>query len=434
MVDELIPLLAALPLGVILRGLRGNGGELPRDARASAMLPPRDRLQAEGPVAGFVGECSGAARAASLPTRATAVDDLAQPVVATDLGGRILWWNRPCEVVLAPPSANPVGQSPAVLGLPFPTTGEAFDLVRTPGRTWQERATVRGPDGATAHLLVHVSVSRDPLGVATGFLLVATDIGTIALEHGRIVDELERANRMRSDFVATMSHELRTPLHVILGYADLLHGGEFGVLNDEQAETVERLLRRARELHELVANTLDVSRIDSGGADIHVSEILPGDLVAEAVGECQPRGTDEGPAIVLALDEGLPRIEGDAAKIKVVLKNLVGNALKFTERGTITIAARAVDGGLEIEVADTGIGIDPEILPRIFDAFRQADPSPSRRFGGVGLGLYIVRRLCDLLGARVAVESTPGVGSRFTVWLPSRPPSRGTAPPPPGTA
>jgi signal transduction histidine kinase len=115
----------------------------------------------------------------------------------------------------------------------------------------------------------------------------------------------------------------------------------------------------------------------------------------------------------------LPRVHTDAAKLRVVLKNLIGNAAKFTERGTITLAARAVDGGVEFSVSDTGIGIAPEVLAVIFEPFRQGDSSSTRRHEGVGLGLYIVRRLLDLMGGQITVESTSGKGSTFCVWLPA---------------
>lgn len=370
MLEWLGPLLAALPLGAIVRGMRGAGGESPRTLRPGALLPPRDRLRGEASNPSAVAGRMIGALQPSVPVKASIIDQFAQPVVATDLAGRILWWNRRCEEVLPPPAANPAGRPVNVLGLPFPAVDEVFQLTRTAGRTWQQRASLRRRDGSMASLLVEVSATRGPAGDPNGLLLVATDVGALAGEHDRIVGELERANRIRSDFVATMSHELRTPLHVILGYADLLHGGEFGPLNEGQAETVERLLRRARELHELVANTLDVSRIDSGGADVHVSEIVLARLVEDAVGECQRRPGSDGPVLALEVADDLPRLLGDAAKIKVVLKNLVGNALKFTDRGSVTVRARAAAGGIEIAVADTGVGMDAEVLPQVFDAFR----------------------------------------------------------------
>ncbi len=247
-------------------------------------------------------------------------------------------------------------------------------------------------------------------------------LASLALDHARVVEELERANRVKSDFVATMSHELRTPLHVILGYADLLLMGEFGAMTEAQAGTVERLLRRAQELHELIASTLDVSRLDSGRAALHLEDVALPELLAEVGAEVQSQrrpATPETPRLSIDAAADLPRLRTDRTKLKVVLKNLVDNALKFTERGTVRVAAGALPDGLEISVADTGIGISQEVLPRLFEAFAQGDPSPSRRHAGVGLGLYIVRRLLEMLGGTIEVHSAPGQGSTFTVQLPA---------------
>jgi len=243
-------------------------------------------------------------------------------------------------------------------------------------------------------------------------------LASLALNHARTVEELEQANRIKSDFVATMSHELRTPLHVILGYADLLLAGEFGPLNVRQGETLDRLLRRAHELHELIVSTLDVSRLDSGRAVLHVEEVALAELIETVEAESRRWVAGAKPELVVRIAPDLPVVRTDGAKLKVVLKNLLSNAFKFTERGTVAIDARPAPGGVAIAVSDTGIGIAPDVLPTLFQPFRQGDPSPSRRYSGVGLGLYIARRLLDILGGEIAVESEPGGGSTFTVRLP----------------
>jgi signal transduction histidine kinase len=260
--------------------------------------------------------------------------------------------------------------------------------------------------------------SAAQLEIARGIAQLAS----LALNHARTVEELEQANRIKSDFVATMSHELRTPLHVILGYADLLLAGEFGELAPLQAETIDRLLLRARELHELIVSTLDVSRIDSGRAILNVGTVSVAGLVAAVEAESQRWVARGEPSFSVHVAADVPALRTDATKLKVVLKNLVGNAFKFTERGEVAIDVRPRDGGVAIAVSDTGIGIAPEVLATLFQPFRQGDPSPSRRYGGVGLGLYIVRRLLDLLGGLISVQSEPGKGSTFTVWLPLEPP------------
>ena len=260
-------------------------------------------------------------------------------------------------------------------------------------------------------------LSKTQLAIARGI----SHLASLALDHARLVEELEAAGRVKSDFVATMSHELRTPLHVILGYTDLLLAGEFGALTDEQSDTARRIDRRARELHDLITNTLDVSRLDSGKVRLHIEDVSIAGLLADVHLETQRQQEDVGLRLEIALPSDVPHVRSDPMKLKVVVKNLVSNALKFTQDGRVTVCARADDRGVEIAVEDTGIGIEREQLESIFEPFQQVDGSSSRRHGGAGLGLYIVRRLIDLLGGTITVESEPGEGSLFRVWLPRRP-------------
>jgi signal transduction histidine kinase len=243
-------------------------------------------------------------------------------------------------------------------------------------------------------------------------------LASLAFENVRLVEELEQANKVKSDFVATMSHELRTPLNVIIGYTDLVVEGTFGPLTPEQAESLQRVQANARELRDLVTATLDVSRLEAGHVPLELQEVAIADLIREVDVETRELQEQPGLDFVWNVAADVPCMQTDPAKLRVVLKNLIGNAAKFTGRGTITVDARASDGGVEISVADTGIGISAEALPVIFEPFRQVDSSPTREHGGVGLGLYIVRRLLDLLGGTIAVESEVGRGSTFRVQLP----------------
>jgi len=243
-------------------------------------------------------------------------------------------------------------------------------------------------------------------------------IVSMALENALLVEELERANRLKSDFVATMSHELRTPLNAIVGYNDLMLDGAFGVLAPELAEPVRRIGASARQLVELINTTLDVSRIDTGRLPLDVRDVDVRALVQEIDGELRDAGTKAGVEFRWDLPARLPRLRTDPLKLKLVLKNLIGNALKFTDEGAVVVSARRAGGGVEFAVCDTGIGIPPGARALIFEAFRQADTSLTRRHGGVGLGLYIVRRLVSLLGGSVVVESEVGKGSTFRVTVP----------------
>jgi PAS domain S-box-containing protein len=243
-------------------------------------------------------------------------------------------------------------------------------------------------------------------------------IAALAIEHVRAVEALEQANHLKSEFVATMSHELRTPLNVIIGYTDLLREKVFGELTAEQADTLERIDTRARELFDLITATLDLSRLESGRVVVNVAPLAIQDLVAELDAETRDLRKKPGLAFRWEVAEHLPALHTDRLKLKVILKNLIGNALKFTDQGHVVVAAHPQNGGVRFSIQDTGVGIAAEHLPVIFDPFRQAHTGLEREYGGVGLGLYIVRRLLEMLGGNVEVNSTPGHGTTFQVWLP----------------
>jgi PAS domain S-box-containing protein len=246
-----------------------------------------------------------------------------------------------------------------------------------------------------------------------------SQLASLALENVRLFEELERANSLKSDFVATMSHELRTPLNIFMGYNALLLEGGFGPLTEEQVDTLQRMEKSAQGLLELITATLDVSRLDSGQMRPAVQAIAWPDLIGELDAEIS--GLRGRPAVDLRWDLGpeLPQLYSDPVKVKVVLKNLIGNALKFTDAGAVVVRLRTRDGGVETTVADTGVGIAREMLPVIFEPFRRSEPAMTHQHGGVGLGLYIVRRLLDILGGTIEVESTVGQGSTFRVWVPN---------------
>ena len=239
----------------------------------------------------------------------------------------------------------------------------------------------------------------------------------VALENARLVEGLRAASRLKSEFIGTMSHELRSPLNVVIGYVDLLIDGDMGALSEEQQDALERVRQHALQLLELIRETLDVNRLEAG--------LLPVDLETLTIREFLDDLKDSIPADWLKRDVMLVWnvasapivIRTDRAKLKKVLRNLIQNALKFTSRGAVTVTATADNNWAEFTVADTGIGISEESLPVIFDMFRQVDGSTTRRYGGVGLGLYIVKQLVRGLGGDVTVTSSVGVGSTFRVSL-----------------
>jgi len=239
----------------------------------------------------------------------------------------------------------------------------------------------------------------------------------VAHQNARLIRDLTAASRLKSDFVATMSHELRTPLNIILGYTDLLVTGEFGDLLPAQREVLATTRRSAQQLFELVSSTLNLNRMDAGRESVDLDVANLDDLLAEIAGESKPL-VRNGVRLSYANHLGTRMVVTDRVKLKTIIKNLIGNALKFTDHGSVDVLAHAKQGQMIIEVRDTGMGIPGEQLPVIFEMFRQVDSSATRRHDGVGLGLYIVKRLADLLGGSVLVASEVGVGSTFTVALP----------------
>jgi signal transduction histidine kinase len=244
-----------------------------------------------------------------------------------------------------------------------------------------------------------------------------------AIENGRLLANLRAANSLKSEFIGTMSHELRTPLNAIIGYNELLGDGEFGPVSQEQREICGKVLQYSRQLLELIQATLDVSRMESGALPVTLGPVDVATLLAEVKAEIPGAWIKPGVTVSFAAHLDVPLLQSDHPKLKMVIRNLVHNALKFTDAGSVSVRADAdvERDTLKVVVADTGIGISPEGQGIIFDMFRQVDGSDRRRHDGVGLGLYIVRRLTALLGGTIQVESEVGRGSCFEIRFPLRP-------------
>jgi signal transduction histidine kinase len=247
------------------------------------------------------------------------------------------------------------------------------------------------------------------------------DLASLALEHSRFIERLELANATKLDFLASMSHELRTPLHVIIGYNDLLRERAFGPLDAEQVDVLERVSDRAREVLALTESTLEISRIEAGPQALHPEEVDLEELVDDVLAEVAAR-RPANVTIETDVRSTLPRLFTDRARVRTVVGNLVENALRFTERGRVRIILEQLGGGIECSVVDTGRGIAPEDRLSVFDPFWRGDNLGERKDEGVGLGLYMARRIVDGLGGSMTVTSALGQGSTFRFWLPPSPP------------
>lgn len=229
---------------------------------------------------------------------------------------------------------------------------------------------------------------------------------------------LQEANRLKGEFLSTMSHELRAPMNSILGYGHLLLDGVAGDLTPEQAGDVAQITDSAETLLRLIDNVLDLSKIEAGRLDVAPEAIDLARLVAQVRSHFVLEAGEKNVALLVDIPADIPPVWADSEHLRQILTNLIGNAVKFTDRGRVTIAARATAAEIRLAVNDTGVGIPLSATEFIFEAFRQADSSLTRRFGGTGLGLSIARRLAELQGGRIEVSSQVGVGSTFTLTLP----------------
>ncbi len=230
--------------------------------------------------------------------------------------------------------------------------------------------------------------------------------------------KLQIANRFKSEFLARMSHELRTPLTAILGFAEVLLQGMDGDLEPKQAEDVGLIYHAGETLLELVNEVLDISRIEAGMMPLTIAAVDVAEVSSQVIDRLRPIAHAKGVALIGEVSPLAVSVMADTARVRQVLTNLVSNAIKFTPEGSVAIRAKVSGSEAEIAVVDTGIGIAPEALGRIFDEFRQADETIAAKYGGTGLGLSIARQLIELQGGRMGVESSPGHGSRFWFTLP----------------
>ncbi len=287
-------------------------------------------------------------------------------------------------------------------------TGEPFEM---------EFPLRRGADGAFRWFLTRVLPLRDSSGRIVRWFGTNTDIEE--LRQARL--QAEQANRLKDEFLATLSHELRTPLNAILGWSQMLKSQNLG--EDAAKKALTTIERNARAQNQLIDDLLDVSRIITGKLRLDVRAVDLSQVITAAADAARPSAEAKNIRLQTLLDPQAGPISGDPDRLQQVVWNLLSNAVKFTPKGgRVQTRLERINSHVEIVVSDTGAGIEPEFLPHVFDRFRQSDGSMTRRHGGLGLGLAIVRQLVELHGGTVSVSSEgSGQGSTFTVQLPLLP-------------
>jgi signal transduction histidine kinase len=383
------------------------------------------------------------------------IDSVADPILVTDPAGAIVMMNAPAErLFVVPPdgsdertrriSANDANFSSFVSNLFFlgegprrqggvslvdPDSGLSLPMEAVSGKILSEHGEVsavvtilhdRTEEFEKQRLYEELKKAseqlEDKVREATGELVRQNEL----LERQRL--EVERASAAKSQFLANMSHEFRTPLNAIMGYTSMLHQGVFGALSAEQQTHLGRVDSNAKHLMAIINDILDISRIEAGRMPLRPVRFTLSQLITELLAEVDPLVQRSKLKVTARIEPDLPAIHSDRAKVKQILLNLLTNAFKFTPKGTVTVRAQRLRQRRAVSVAviDSGIGIAQQDQVKVFEDFQQADASPAREYGGVGLGLSICRRLATMLDGELTVKSEVGHGSTFTVILPLR--------------
>jgi PAS domain S-box-containing protein len=302
------------------------------------------------------------------------------------------------------------------------------DAVEGGAEAWTGEYRFRRADGSYATVLDRACIARTPEGRPLRMVGSMLDISarkSLEEEREELLQreraaraEAERANQAKSDFLAVMSHELRTPLTAVMGYAELLQMGVPEPLPDPAVQQVERIDQAARHLLTLIEEILTFSRLEANREEVRLQRVDLVEVVREALSFVRPLADRKGLRLRLSAPAEGVETATDVGKVRQILSNLLSNAVKFTRAGEVALEAEAGEGELRVRVRDTGMGIAPGDLARIFDPFWQVQQGNTREAGGTGLGLTISRRLAVLLGGDLTAESTPGEGSTFTLRLP----------------
>jgi PAS domain S-box-containing protein len=399
------------------------------------------RSSADGEFLGFIGSClditerkeAGEALRRAHDELSALVEASPQAIVGFDGDGRVVSWYGGAERMFGWSRAEVVGQE--LMNIPSDRIAESQELHDRMMRG-EELGGVetirRRKDGSLIEVAISTAPLHDSAGKISGLVAVYSDLSANrrAAEEQRARQMAEAANRAKSQFLANMSHELRTPLNAIIGFSELLEDRTFGGLNDKQVRYVGNILASGRHLLQLVNDILDLAKVEAGRLTLELVAFPPAQAIGEVQQLVESLAIGKRLTVQVETPADLPELTADRSKFKQMLYNLLSNAIKFTpEGGRIRVTARVVaadpssgaDRRIQVSVADTGIGIAAEDQERIFLEFEQVGSVVSREESGTGLGLALTRRLVQLHGGAIWVESSPGVGSTFTFSLPLEP-------------
>ncbi len=319
-----------------------------------------------------------------------------------------------------------------VPGTPFPTILRAIvdrGMVDLEGRTPEEWIAERlahhaNPEGSPEYrynqIWARISERRTPDGSTVGVFTDITELKQRQAELEQTMEQADSANRAKSVFLANMSHELRTPLNAIIGYSEMLQeqAQEQGIT--DFAQDLSKIQDAGRHLLSLISDILDLSKIEAGKLELYLEDVPLPALIEEVRAIVGPLAAKNSNRLHIDCPPDIGALHTDRTKLKQCLLNLLSNATKFTSNGDISLAPKRQGAAMSFIIRDTGLGMTPEQLSKLFQNFVQADASTTKRYGGTGLGLAITKRFCQALGGDVSVESEPGKGSTFTIMLPDR--------------
>jgi len=367
--------------------------------------------------------------AQQLQLQVAALNAAGTSILITDRQGTILWCNPAFTELTGYTAAEAIGQNPRILKSGKHDAAFYQHLWRRilAGRIWHGEIINKRRDGNLYTQEITITPVRDARGTIAHFIAIEQDITLrkrAEAELRRTRDAAEAANRAKSLFLANMSHELRTPLNSVIGFANVLLKNKSGKLDATDLGFLERIAANGKHLLDMIGQVLELSDIEAHRVQLRTTPVALDRLILEIIAGFEFQLRDRPITLSAELPDRIVPLETDEAKLKEVLVTLIGNALKFTERGSVVVRV-AVDENtrqpVRVDVADTGIGIPKDRLSAIFEAFQQADSSMARKYDGVGLGLTLAKALCHLMGYRVEVHSEAGKGSTFSVGLSSRP-------------